>query len=48
VTGVRLAWLVVDGRPTPAFLAGAALILTAVWLAARAERRRGFDSTAQA
>ncbi len=41
VAGVLVAWALVDERPTGSFVAGAALILAAVWLATRGERKTG-------
>ncbi|HEX7124494.1 MAG TPA: DMT family transporter [Thermodesulfobacteriota bacterium] len=41
VSGVLVAWALVDERPTGTFVAGAALILAAVWLATRGERKAG-------
>ncbi len=39
VSGVLVAWALVDERPTTTFVLGAALILAAVWLTTRGERR---------
>lgn len=41
VIGVLVAWALVDERPTGAFVAGALLILLAVWLTTRGERKAG-------